>query len=89
MNALRVEYPSVPVYSPTSTTVSSATNSSHASTEALRQFAASSNGSRTTLQHLFQALHAQKLDQDQDGTKFLANAVAAVTGKDPIPDSQS
>lgn len=82
MQALREEYPTVPAYSPTAsaTTTSSSVSSD---TQALREFAAT-HSSGTTLQHLFQALHAQKADTTNDG-KILATAVAALTGTDPIP----
>lgn len=87
-NALRVEYPSLPAFSPTTTSESAA--SSYGS---IPLHAATS--SSTTLQHLFHALHAQRVidspDADaaskREGANVLASAVAAVTGADPIPQA--
>lgn len=80
MNTLRKEYPSVPLYSPTTTTTSSISSPTSPHT--------------TTLQSLFTALHAQQTIESpnaagagnaHEGGKILASAVAALTGKDPIP----
>jgi hypothetical protein len=82
--ALRSEYPDLPIYSPTTTRESASSYGSiplHAATRS------------STLQQLFQALHAQQVIASPDahaaskssGTNVLATAVAAITGEDPIP----
>ena len=93
MQALRVEHPNVPAYTPHAFLPNSSSSlllpsssskpqstSTPSDTNLLRQFAANRNGS-TTLQHLFQAFNEHKVDDDQK----LASAVAALTGADPIP----